>query len=56
MKRDLETAKKLLELVRQRMDQHGEGLPYREALDAVLQTPESRHATRSGVRGGHPTP
>ena len=43
-KRDLETAKKLLEAVRQRMDQDGERLPYRRALDAVLRTGESRQA------------
>jgi CRISPR-associated endonuclease/helicase Cas3 len=43
-KSDLEVACKLLESVRQRMDQDGEGLRYREALDAVLQTDESRKA------------
>jgi CRISPR-associated endonuclease/helicase Cas3 len=44
LKKDLETARKLLESVRQRMGRDGEGLPYREALDAVLQTDESRKA------------
>jgi CRISPR-associated endonuclease/helicase Cas3 len=44
LKRDLEIARKLLESVRQRMDQAGERGPYREALDAVLKTEESRRA------------
>jgi CRISPR-associated endonuclease/helicase Cas3 len=44
LKRDLETAKKLLESVRERMDPDGEGLPYRESLDAVLKTEESKKA------------
>ncbi len=44
LKKDLEIARKLLESVRQRMDQGGEGLPYRKALDAVLQTDESKKA------------
>jgi CRISPR-associated endonuclease/helicase Cas3 len=43
-KGDLETARKLLESVRQRMDQGSDGRPYREALDAVLRTDESRKA------------
>ncbi len=44
LKRSLDTAKELLESVRQRMDPNGEGLSYREAIDAVLQTDESRKA------------
>ncbi|MBA2224688.1 type I-G CRISPR-associated helicase/endonuclease Cas3g [Thermogemmata fonticola] len=41
-RRDLEAARKLLESVRQLMEQDGERRPYREALDAVLKTEESR--------------
>ena len=43
-KRDLETARKLLESIRRGMGQDGERRPYREALDAVLKTEESRQA------------
>ncbi len=43
-KKDLETARKLLVSVQQRMDLDGQGLPYREALDGVLQTDESKKA------------
>ncbi|MBV9125923.1 MAG: DEAD/DEAH box helicase, partial [Planctomycetes bacterium] len=44
LKKDLETARKLLDSVRLRMEQNGEGRPYREALDEVLQTEESQKA------------
>src|SRR5690606_2201503 len=43
-KRDLETARKLLESVAQRLDPAGEHRPYREALDSVIETEESRKA------------
>lgn len=43
-KRDVETARKLLESVQRGMGQDGERRPYREALDAVLKTEESRQA------------
>jgi CRISPR-associated endonuclease/helicase Cas3 len=44
LKRDLETAKKLLESVRESMRTGGGSLPYRQALDAALNTDESKTA------------
>jgi CRISPR-associated endonuclease/helicase Cas3 len=44
LKKDLEIAHKLLELVRQKMEKDSEGPRYRKALDAVLQTDDSKKA------------
>ena len=43
-KKVLDTARLLLQSVREKMDRDGEGLSYREALDSVLKTNASKKA------------
>ena len=54
LKKDLETAKKLLEAVRQRMDQDGEGRAVPPGPRCRAPGGREQTSARSGVRSGHP--